>query len=311
VTYENRLTLNYAFGTLTSAAALGDPTLTSTDFATGLPTLAAGTTTYIPVTLQDPTTKIYEIVWVNAHTAAATTATVLRGREGTTARAWGSGTLWTVSPTLRDGVLPVTTRSALPVDPHIGLRAEIQDEQVVVEYALSVGWLNITSTAFRANNLLAIDTASITFSAIPSTLKRLNLAWTARSTVATVYCDIRMRINGDSGANYNLNHHNQLNATITSFATTAALFATIGVIPGATAVANNFGAGEIVFPAWDAPHPGLDWHFHSHFFDSAANSVMSQGGGVYPPAGPFVSVNLFPETGSFKAGSEFTVYGMA
>jgi hypothetical protein len=139
MTYENRLIQNYSFGTLTNAAAISDTSLVSNDFSARLAT-GLSTTIYVPITLQDPSTGIYEIVWANAHTAASSTATVLRGKESTSARAWPSGTLWTVAPTVRDGLLPVTTRSALPTDPHAGIRAEIQDEQVVVEWSVSSGW---------------------------------------------------------------------------------------------------------------------------------------------------------------------------
>lgn len=130
MTYENRLPANYAFGTLTSAAAISDTTLTSTDFGTQLAS-GLSTTNYVPLTLQDPSTHNYEIVWVNAHTAAASTCTVVRGKEGTSARAWGNGTLWTVSPTVRDTLYQVSTRSLLPSDAHTGMRAFIQDEQAL------------------------------------------------------------------------------------------------------------------------------------------------------------------------------------
>ncbi len=136
MTFENRLPANYAFGSLTSAAAISDTTLTSTDFATRLAS-GLSTTNYVPLTLQDPSTGNYEICWVSAHTAAATTCTVVRGKEGSSARAWGSGTLWTIAPTLRDGVLWVTTRANLPADPHVGLRCFIQDEQTIIERNLA------------------------------------------------------------------------------------------------------------------------------------------------------------------------------
>lgn len=145
MTYEIRLTQNYSFGVLTQAAAISDFTFTSADFAAGLPS-GLSTTTYVPMVLQDPSLKVYEIVWVNAHTAAASTATVLRGREGTSARGWPSGTLWTVAPTLRDVQLPVANRAALPADPHVGMRALIQDEQVIVEWSLSTGWATPVKT---------------------------------------------------------------------------------------------------------------------------------------------------------------------
>ena len=178
MTYENRWPANYAFGTLSVAAAISDTTLQSVDFGSLLPS-GLSTTLYVPMVLQDQSTKLYEIVWVNAHTAAATSCTVLRGREGTAARAWPSGTLWTISPTLRDGVLPVTTRSALPTDPHVGLRCEIQDEQVVVEWTPSVGWFSplrplagrIVTTAGQINTAIAgteIDIAKLAVTGRPT-----------------------------------------------------------------------------------------------------------------------------------------------
>lgn len=129
MTYEQRQPLNYSFGTLSNAAAISDTTLTSTDFSSGLPS-GLSTTLYVPVVLQDPSTKVFEVVWVTAHTAAATTATVIRAREGTTARAWGSGTLWTVSPTIRDGILTATA-ATIPTDLHTGAMVLETDTGIV------------------------------------------------------------------------------------------------------------------------------------------------------------------------------------
>lgn len=43
-----------------------------------------------------------EVAWITAHTAAATTATIVRGREGTTARAHLRDVFWVHGPTLWD-----------------------------------------------------------------------------------------------------------------------------------------------------------------------------------------------------------------
>lgn len=134
--YENRVPANYSFGTLSQAAQVADVTIASNDFATRLPT-GLSSTTYVPITLHDPGQGIYEIVWCTGHTAGASTATVLRGRETTTSLLWPAGTLWTVAPTLRDGVLPVANRAALPTDPHVGLECLLQDEQVKIERHLA------------------------------------------------------------------------------------------------------------------------------------------------------------------------------
>jgi hypothetical protein len=139
MTYEIRVPANYAFGTLTSALSVSDTTVNSAEFSTRLAS-GLSTTVYVPITLQNPTTGVFEIVWANSHTGAATSATVLRAKEDTTALVWPSGTLWSNAPTVRDGVLLVSTRAALPADPHIGLRALIQDENLVVEWNLSSGW---------------------------------------------------------------------------------------------------------------------------------------------------------------------------
>jgi hypothetical protein len=311
LTYESRLPVNYAFGVLTSAAAISDTTLTSTDFATRLPS-GLSTTTYVPITLQDPSTGLFEIVWANAHTAAATTCTVLRGREGTSARAWGSGTLWVVAPTLRDGVLPVANAAALPADPHVGLRAFLQDTQTRVEYVLNVGWLAQSGMAYRANTLLGADTPSVTMSGIPSTLKKLQIVWSARSTQAVAIDELRMRINNDGGTNYFSTISIEQNATITPSNNNGYTYFFAGHMAGASAVnASGHGSGEIVIPGWDAPgsRAAVNLHWHSHTYDTAANSSYAQGGGLYNATGPWTSVMFFPSTGNLKAGSEFTIYG--
>lgn len=68
---------------------------------------AVGTTEHAVLSLftRDATTGRItkrETVWVTAHTAAATTATILRAQEGTTAQAWAVGDRWVHGPTVRD-----------------------------------------------------------------------------------------------------------------------------------------------------------------------------------------------------------------
>lgn len=136
--YELRVPANYSFGQLTNAAAISDTSLVSTDFAALQSGLSTGL--YIPITLQDPANKLFEIVWATAHNAASNTLTVVRGREGSTARAWAASTLWACAPTLRDSVLPVANAASLPADPHVGLRALQQDTQQVVQWGYPGGW---------------------------------------------------------------------------------------------------------------------------------------------------------------------------
>lgn len=60
------------------------------------------TSNHAAITLMDVAGGKYEVVHVTGHAAGATTATVVRGREGSTAQAWPSGTSWHQGPTAAD-----------------------------------------------------------------------------------------------------------------------------------------------------------------------------------------------------------------
>jgi len=94
-----RLYSNYLFGTLSAGIATSDLTINGA-FLANLPAISG--TTYCPLTLQDPVSGNFEIVHVTAHTASATSATVTRAQEGTTARSWVSGSFIANSPLAMD-----------------------------------------------------------------------------------------------------------------------------------------------------------------------------------------------------------------
>jgi hypothetical protein len=86
-----RIRSDYVFGTITGALTAGTTTLASAALAR-LPVVTAPDVAAI--TLHDQATGVYEIVHVTAHTAASTSATILRAQEGTSAQSWGIGTTW-------------------------------------------------------------------------------------------------------------------------------------------------------------------------------------------------------------------------
>lgn len=134
--YEQRAPLDYRFGQLTAGVTSLDTTLTSVAFAS-LPSDLT-TAKYLPITLADDSLGVYEVVWVTGHTAGSSAVTVLRGREGSPARAWSQGAVWRVAPLVRD-ILPAYTRATLPADAHTGMRAVLTDEGIVVEKT-ALGW---------------------------------------------------------------------------------------------------------------------------------------------------------------------------
>lgn len=136
MTFEQRAPRDYFSGTLSVAASISDTTLTSAAFS-ALPNTFS-TTVYLPLVLHDPSANLYEAVWVTAHTTSSTSVTVVRGREGSTARAWSSGTRVICPPTIRDAQASYT-RAALPSDAHYGMRALVTDENVINERSIA-GW---------------------------------------------------------------------------------------------------------------------------------------------------------------------------
>jgi hypothetical protein len=93
---RTRVRANYVFG-VTDAALTNSGTTMSAPALARLP--AIGSTQVAALTLYDPSTSAFEIVYVSAHTASATTATIERGKEGCTAQAWPSGVSWLHGPT--------------------------------------------------------------------------------------------------------------------------------------------------------------------------------------------------------------------
>lgn len=134
--YDQRAVLDYRFGQLSGGVTSLDTTLASTAFVSLPSDLTV--TKYMPIVLADDSLGLYEVVWVTAHSGGSQSVTVLRGREGSSARAWAAGTTWRVAPLTRDTV-SVLTRATLPADPHIGMRAFLTDENRLVE-KVTGGW---------------------------------------------------------------------------------------------------------------------------------------------------------------------------
>ena len=97
----SRVKTAFVSGTITNnPLAIGGTTLNSAE----LSSLAAIAAPDIAVIILDPagTAGAPEIVWVTEHTALATSATITRACEGTTARQHASGIPWVHGPTIKD-----------------------------------------------------------------------------------------------------------------------------------------------------------------------------------------------------------------
>lgn len=144
--FSFRQARDYFSTQLTVAASITDTTLRAPAF-TALDTDYGEK--YVPLVLHDDAAGVYEIVWVSAHASGSDTVTVARGKEGTSARAWPSGTRVECAPTRRDMIID-TTAAGLPSDAHFGLRANRIDklDRVVKTFT---GWVPEEGVALAAD----------------------------------------------------------------------------------------------------------------------------------------------------------------
>lgn len=132
--FEQREIRDYFSTSLIVAASITDTTMRASAF-TGLPNDYGSK--YLPLVLHDDAQGIYEMVAVVSHATSSDTVTVVRGREGTSAKAWPAGTRIECAPARYDALIAATS-STLPPDPHIGMRVSRLDLLDVIERANGV-----------------------------------------------------------------------------------------------------------------------------------------------------------------------------
>lgn len=116
---EYRFTSNGLYGQMAAGFTAAATSIVDSSFA-ALPVITASAQ-YMPLSFTDSTAKLTEILWVTAHSSGSNTITVARGKEGTTARAWATGTPWAQAETVRDGQTMATSGSQ-PTERHVGMR---------------------------------------------------------------------------------------------------------------------------------------------------------------------------------------------
>lgn len=146
--FEQRATRDYFSTALLSAATAASTTMQSVDFV-GLDTDYGTNGKYLPLVLHDDTLGVYEVVWVTAHASNSNTVTVVRGKEGTTALAWGAGTRVEAAPTSYD-ILLARTAGTLPSDAAIGTRVNRGDKKDSV-VRVNNGWAPEAGVAFASD----------------------------------------------------------------------------------------------------------------------------------------------------------------
>lgn len=146
---------------------------------------------------------------------------------------------------------------------------------------------------------------------VPPNLRELEVTFSAAGTNAALLVDLRMRLNGDTGANY-FTQQLQGNGAAASAALidNAGTSAHVAFIGGATS-GGNWGAGKIWFPSWDqAPTKRTTWLFHSGAISSGGVVQTGMGSWIQTPANGLFQLDLVPFLGLMAVGSDFQVKGL-
>lgn len=170
----------------------------------------------------------------------------------------------------------------------------------------------VPNGVWRASTLLTSPAASISIT-VPSTLRNLEIRYTARSNASAATDVMYLRINNNSVDQYlatlTQTQNTALAVGVNSGGTAQFFISNISAATAATATI--FGSGTIQIQGWDAPHagPGVTWHGQV-YAANATNAILCTGGGQFTGAGPYTSVQLYPTPGNnFVAGTRVDVYG--
>jgi hypothetical protein len=160
--------------------------------------------------------------------------------------------------------------------------------------------------------ILGSPAASITFSSIPSTYRSLMLSVVGRSDVAVASIAVSMRMNGDTGANYDNQEvrGNAATASAAEFINSTGVI--IGHFAGASATAGAPGGCTINIPIYGGTA------FWKH---ATSNNFLSNGTGTgtnfsiihsgrWRNTAAITSLTIIPASGNLIAGTSAILYGL-
>jgi hypothetical protein len=174
---EIRVRPNFVAGGLSADMASGATSMFSAGLA-DLPAITAVDHAALTLWRTDLAGRVTqkEIIWVTAHTGGASTATVVRGREGTTAQNWLTGDRWSCTQ-LSSDVPTICTSATRPTNPYHGMLIWETDSKRLLAYdgaawqvqSGDTGWVMLTllngwvmyDNAYGPSGYLGLATAPI------------------------------------------------------------------------------------------------------------------------------------------------------
>jgi hypothetical protein len=156
-------------------------------------------------------------------------------------------------------------------------------------------------------------TGTVTFSSL-GTYTHLKLIYNARGTQAAAQTAVDMRLNGDTGANYD---RQRLGASATSAVITESLGQTevnqVAMVSAGSATAGMSGSGEISFP----DYRGTAFHKRGTNVEmwqagtSTSDMAVQTTAWGWRSTAAITSIALILQSGNWDTGSKFSLYGIA
>jgi hypothetical protein len=157
--------------------------------------------------------------------------------------------------------------------------------------------------------------SSIDFTSIPSTYTDLCVKVSARATSANTSSECRLRINSDTGANYNWTRIygdggaavSQRGSIIGAPYTSFVLF---GGVVGNNATSNTFGNGEVYLPNYANTSAQKSMSQDGVTENNSADSYVFMTAGLWQSTSAITSVGLTLSSGNFMQYSTAVLYGI-
>ena len=172
---------------------------------------------------------------------------------------------------------------------------------------------NLNSGVMRpvSDTVLSVAASSVNLSPLPTGFQHLVVMATGRSSVAATSENVRLRVNGDSGANYD---YQSLNAgsAMTAAEVYGANQVLVPGVPGASSPAGRFAAMEVWLPNYGSTDNQKTVLVTNPRFraNTTADFALNYTGGWWRSSSAVTSVEFSLASGQFSVGSRFTLYGL-
>ena len=174
-----------------------------------------------------------------------------------------------------------------------------------------LGYLTGNLPQLLSSTTLAAPAASVTYT-VASQFNRVMCDWRAMCNAAVTVANMQVQFNGDTASHYLWQDVQGSSSTPNANSPGAATtYIAQGNVPGTSAATDYFASGSFIVDGCIQGNTFMTVHGTSCAFVNTTTSYAGTYAGQYLAAVQLTSITLFPGSGSFTAGSQFTFYGLA